>query len=255
MFNKIAIVGTVASLALFSITGQAGAMGDVVDHPHKLFVSLDAAYDWPDSGHFSTTYSTNGLVANLGPVSRSADGWGTRLAAGAMLPSVITLPVLHKNIPLTYTAEIGYGWYGVERYRTNYNFTAPGTTDRVQGTSKADLGFWGMDLLVGAMHRYKSIDIVGKIGAMVQNTGYILKLGNPTQKTVFDSVMPEVSGGLIYNLTPELGVDLTYFYVFGGHPSASYDYTDLSTSQGELKTSLIPPALSVLQFGLRYQFA
>ena len=186
---------------------QAGTIGPAEDKSHKLFVSLDAVYSWLNSGSYVVEDTSVPTSVALQNTTSGSDGWGGRLAVGAMLDSAITLPLSHRTVPL--------------------------------------------DVLFGAMYRYKYLDIFGKAGVMVENFGAITRDMGDNNKDARSVAMPELSGGLIYNLTPEVGIDLTYFYVFGASSSLTHNF---ATDKRSFNT-IVPTSISALQFGLRYKFA
>lgn len=233
--TKIAMLVLTLSSAV-----NAGTMGPVATGPeHALFVSGEGAYTWS---------SLDNVFINGNLLNTSYNGWGGRVAAGA---------VHHTVTPLSYTAEIGWGYYGDKDYSTP-----------AVGVSKSKDTLYGVDLLVGADYRINQFDVFAKAGAMIESeqqhqildTGSItpggVVTGSSDIKNTHTNILPELKVGAGYNFNEELALTLAYMYAFGNNTTVLY--TSSATVAGFNQTvaaTTAPVSLSTLFLGLRYNFA
>lgn len=205
---------------------------------HALFVSAEGNY---------TTNSIDSVKVRSISLSRSTNDWGGRIAAGA---------IHHADACMSYTAEIGWGYYG----KTQFNSSTLG----INNTST----IYGMDLLVGADYRYNQFDIYAKAGGMNENVKMERKtnlsqfvtggstVGNTDVTATVSAIVPEVKVGGIYNFNDQVGISLAYMYVFGSTVNMSYAPSfDGTTTTLNTKTNAPPASLSSIMLGLTYQFA
>lgn len=237
--NKVKAAALFSTLVL-SAHGYAGDMGPAVAPANSLFTSVEGAYTWDSVG--STV--VNGFHAH-----KTKDGWGGRLAAGAIHHST------YSN--WLYTAEMGWGYY------SKTSISAP-----LFGIN-ADNYIYGLDLLVGAGFAYNQFDFFLKAGGMIQDVrmvrrtnlsslvvgGNVVGTSNTTLTT--SSVVPEIKVGGAYNFNEHLALTLAYMYVFG-NDNVSTRFTRTFNTDTFTSTSSVtgaPIALSSVMFGLRYTFA
>ena len=136
--TKIALL--VLTLSMGTVA-NAGTMGPVTTAPeHALFASVEGAYTWSSLGP---------VMINNRVLNSSYNGWGGRVAAGA---------VHHTATPLSYTAELGWGYYGDKDYSTP-----------LAGVIKSKDKLYGVDFLVGANYRFDQFDLFAKAGAMIES--------------------------------------------------------------------------------------
>lgn len=225
-------------LTLSSAVSYAGAMGPVGSE-HALFASIEGAYTWS---------ALDTVIINDNVLNTSYNGWGGRVAAGA---------VHHTASPLSYTAEIGWGYYGDKDYSTP-----------LVGVLKSKDVLYGADLLLGASYRFNQFDVFAKAGAMIESeqqhqildTGTITPGGvvnglSDIQRTI-TTVLPELKVGGAYNFNEELAVTLAYMYAFGNNTRVTFNSfaSPLVVNQTVVAT-VAPVSLSTLFLGIRYNFA
>jgi hypothetical protein len=233
-------IATLVSAMTLASSVFAGTMGPAAAEQHALYTSLDAAYTWNSIGN--TTINSHWL-------NTSDEGWGGRIAAGAMH---------HTASPWSFSAEAGWGYYGQTK-ASNTALTVNNTVD-----------LYGMDILVGTMYHFDQVDIFGKAGGMIENTRISRQISNIANieganyagssrivRTV-SNVLPELSVGGIYNFTDHLGISVAYFYAFGENVKMTTNRTTTETPLLLTKTTNAtgaPVSLSTILFGLRYNFA
>lgn len=240
---KTKIAMAVLALSV-GVAANAGTMGPVAAPQHTLFVSGEAAYTWSSLGD---VYINNNLLNN------SYNGWGGRVAAGA---------VHHTQTPLSYTAEIGWGYYGDKDYSTP-----------LFGVLKSKDTLYGVDLLVGANYRFDQIDVFAKAGAMIESeqqhqildssviTSGGFSTGITDLRTTFTNVLPELKVGGAYNFNEEFAFTLSYMYAFGNKTHVAFNSAATTSGAGgvvinqSLSARTAPVSLSTILFGLQYNFA
>jgi len=233
--NRLTTFLGAAALTMTS-TVYAGSMSNATSERHTLFTSLDAAYTWPATPQFSY-YNPSAKPPTVTPNISSINGWGARFAVGARH---------YTSSPWSFTGEGGWGWYGYQRYQKT-----PAVGSSAGDVINAGIGFYGLDLLFGATYEYRQFDIFAKIGGLIEQTLLIDSVHD--LRLSYSSVVPEVSVGGVYNLTNQIGIDLAYYYVFGGRFNYNYSITVFGTANTSYTPT--PTALSILSFGLHYKFA
>jgi len=230
-------VALTVSSALF-----AGTMGPVSEARHTLFVSGEGAYTWN---------SIDDTVVHGVTIDNSTNGWGGRIAAGAIHYSVDNL---------SYTAEMGWGYYGQTKFES----------DAFRINTRTSM--YGLDLLVGGDYRMDNFDLFLKVGGMIENAKLHKVQNNALLVTplltsadtgvsdttrTYSSVVPEIKVGGIYNLNDQWGVSLAYMYVFGNDVSLNIDpkFTSADTTSNNITARSVPVALSTLSLGLQYKFS
>ena len=180
-------------LAAFFSVAHAGDMGQTQRMPGlSPFLSGEGGYNWR---------TINGAtIEGLAP-RISNEPWGGRVAAGFMF---------HYFDNLRFSNEIGWGYYG-----------ATDTTTDIGGfSSRSNID--GIDLLVGALYRWKKTDLFVKVGALVENnrktkaaregTFLVNTEGLSFNQT---QVLPEIKVGGIYNVAERVGLSVSYMHAFG----------------------------------------
>lgn len=225
-----------AALAALSVPAFAGTMGPVQPKGFMPFVAADATY----SGNALKPYTINGVNSR-----QTNNGWGARVAAGAVRPLSI-----YDNTFITF--EGGLGYYGSSEQVIDATSSGSGKID-------------GFDLLAGFMYRYNQLDVYLKGGAMVQTLNVTTRTaessplsavsGSASVKDQSTAMLPEAKVGLVYNYTEAWGFGVSYMHVFGVNNRAVANTSFGTPVTVVSATNVGNPSLNTLLFGLQYNFA
>ncbi len=237
---KIKSAALFTTLLASSVMSYAGDMGPVKTFvpQNTYYVEGEAAYTWTSVGS---------LIVNGVTLPRTYDGWGGRIAAGAMHP---------LNETWRTFAEVGWGYFDSAKAG---NSTIGSTTNDYN---------YGADLLVGLDYRFSQIDIFGGFGAMLQainthtvnDSSHLFEgstiTGVNDLRFATTTVSPELRVGGVYNFTENLGALVTYNYTFGNTLSLNSNTSVTGTAfHNALSVVGQPLEKSTIWFGLRYSFA
>jgi len=205
-----------------------------------LFTTLEGGYTWNQFGNTTV----NGVTA-----SQSNSGASGRLAVGATHYSTMV-----NN--LSYTAELGGGYYG----QTDYTRASSGIN--------AQNYVYGLDLLAGVDYQIGNMfDVFFKAGGMIQDVrmdrntdlskfvagGSVTGIDNET--TTASYFAPEIKLGGVYDFTNLWGLSLSYLHVFGNNVNMNISKTDTGgTVASNTTITGSPVSLNNLMVGLRYKF-
>lgn len=235
-------------LASVVLASNAYAGGEVIQPMQPLnpalFATIEGGYTWNALG--STTVSYTGETSTFtGTVPKKKHGATGRVAAGAIHYS--------SNPDLSYTAELGWGYYGYTTYKTVLNLI------------NAKNSIYGVDLLLGINYQFNPMfDVFLKLGGLLENVRMtrntnLNSVGIPVVEnvtTTTSSVIPEVKLGGIYNLTNAWGISLAYMHAFGNSPSMSVTKVATTTPvTTNIRSMGSPITLDSVTLGLEYKFA
>jgi hypothetical protein len=241
-------------LAAALIASSAYAGGQTVEpmapmHHHALFVSAEGGYSWNYVGSTNVTYTNSRTGASFsGSPTKSNSGGTGRLAFGAIHYSP-------SNPNLSYTGEIGWGYYGKTNFTTPMNILS--STNYM----------YGADLLVGVDYQFvPAFDAFFKLGGLLENVRMVRNvnltaLGNSVidnETTTVSSVIPELKIGGTYDFTNCWGLSLAYMHAFGNSPSMSVNNTftpGSGVTASNVSSTGAPISLDSLTLGLIYKFA
>ena len=265
MRNKILtslLFSACASSALY-----AGAMGPVSAESSPAFVpfiSGEGTFTWPDIKGYTINVTNLAMIKS----KQQTQGWGGRLAVGALHP-------MTERFALS--GEMGWGYYGHTNLEPRFN------TSGVQvippaGTVGFAMDQYGFDILAGILYTQSKYDLFFKAGALFAdlrtNAGmnpHSMLRGNgpgnvftPNAVLALDvnipQVMPEIKLGGAYHVNEHWMVNASWMHTFGGSLSLSAPQVNMGTSTvpaqiGNIALNLNNPSLNVVMFGLEYRFA
>ncbi|MDF1677978.1 MAG: hypothetical protein P1U32_04710 [Legionellaceae bacterium] len=222
----------------------AGEMGEALPDKTRnatIFTALEGSYSWDGA---KTPFEAS---RPDDPITRH---YGGRVSIGMFQH--------YYNDSFIMSIEGGWGSYATTIYN-QYR----GELGNFSASSKA----YGFDLLVGLWKPVEKIDFFVKAGAMLetlrQSYTKAIRLGLPdesivTSYTLLDGksvVVPEVKGGIIYNVTKQLGISLSCLYVAGWDVEESL--SDLASPTNRVRSatvSLGPPPFVSAMLGIQYSF-
>lgn len=212
-----------------------------------LFASLEGGYTWNDVGNTTVSYTNTTTDATFtGSPNKSNSGGTGVLSVGAIHYS-------STNPDLSYTGEMGLGYYGKTQFTTPLNI--------INSTNY----MYGLDLLAGVDYSFNpSFDAFFKLGGLLENVRLVRNTNLnavginviENETTTVSSVIPELKLGGIYNITEYWGLSLAYMHAFGNSPSMSVSktVTDGVVVASNYSSTGAPISLNTALLGLVYKF-
>ncbi|MDF1646556.1 MAG: hypothetical protein P1U61_06225 [Legionellaceae bacterium] len=251
-----------ALLVASTTAAYAGTMGDTKPLPLLIpFFAGEGMYTWPDIDGFRIG------VDNVGTFTSKQDkqGWGGRLAAGAIHPLTETWAG---------SAEIGWGYYGSVDMNPSIALN-PNTTVTVNTNAfKVKMDQYGFDILAGLFYTQPQYDLFFKVGALIQNlrvkaslspdglggngtSGISARLGgNYTASTILVNALPELKLGGGYHINQNWLATLSWMHAFGSSLNINAPSIKNSpASIGSVSAQITSPTLNTILFGLEYRFS
>ncbi len=222
----------------------AGKMGEALTdntHDATIFAALEGSYSWD---------GTDTPFANSVSGKPTTRPYGGRVSIGMFQQ--------YYNDSFIMSVEGGWGSYATTLYEYYQSQIIS-----VSASNKV----YGFDLLVGIWKPVSKIDFFAKAGAMLETLrqGYTRSIRRAlpdnsivTSHTQLDAksvILPEIKGGLIYNVTKQLGVSLSCLYVAGWGVQATI--SDVASNTNRVRRSELsmgPPPFASAMLGIQYSF-
>lgn len=252
------------ALSLLGLTPAfAGTMGEVKTLPVLIpFFSGEGLYAWPDVEGFHIQVNNVGTFDSI----RNNQGWGGRLAVGALHPLTQTVAG---------SAEVGWGYYGEVDMTPKLTLDSGLQVQPTRRSINSAIEQFGFDVLAGLVYSRPQYDLFFKVGALIQNlrfkasvnpqelaansTSTIARRLNGTYSfaTTLVNALPELKLGGGYYLNEDWLVTVAWMHAFGSSLSISAPNLTAGTaalSLGDITAQIRSPTLNVVMFGLEYRF-
>ncbi len=254
------------ALLLGMTSSYAGTMGEAEPLPVLIpFISGEALYAWPDIDGFYVNVFTDGAHTASFRSNKDKQGWGGRVAVGALHPFSETWAG---------SAEMGWGYYGAVNMKPSIR-VAPSVNVNVNSNAfRVNIDQYGFDMLAGVFYMQPKYDLFFKAGALMQNLRSKVS-ANPqrlgalpdsglgrrfpgmyTLSTMVTNTLPEVKLGGHYFVNKNWLATASWMHAFGS--TMNINVPSLSTNPagvGSASATLKATTLDVVMFGLEYRFA
>lgn len=269
--NKKILLALALSGLSFS-TLHAGGMGPLLKKPLPVlipFLAGEGMYTWPDVAGYKIrllNVDSGGNEATI--TSRNTnEGWGGRLAAGAMHPF---------SERFAGSAELGYGYYGKLNANPRINVTSGVQVIPTGDSLGMELMQYGMDFVAGIIYNQPQYDLFFKVGGLVQNvklktnvnpsvlaSGRVNSItsrlnGQYSLNQTFVNVLPELRLGGGYHIDKNWLATVSWMHAFGSTLKVTAPNIDFagtgSGSFGDIEVRFASPSLNTVMFGVEYRF-
>ncbi|MDF1677444.1 MAG: hypothetical protein P1U32_01975 [Legionellaceae bacterium] len=254
------------ALFLGMASAYAGTMGAAEPMPVLIpFVSGEALYAWPQIDGFYVNVVQDSTPLATFTSNKNKDGWGGRIAVGAIHPFSETWGG---------SAEMGWGYYGSVDMKPRVQQNPSVSVNVNTNAFKVNVDQYGFDVLAGIFYMQPKYDLFFKAGALMQNFRAKISAnpqalgasptsalggrlpGTYTLSTMITNTLPEIKLGGHYFVNKNWLATASWMHAFGS--SMDINLYSLSTSPaglGGANANLKASTLDVVLFGVEYRFA